>query len=95
MIGGLALIPQIVDRVRLPVVAAGGIMDGRGIAAALALGAQGAQLGTAGRGRPHGCAARGGVFPGLFAVGARGLPEQVAQPGPVVVVPCHRSGTGR
>jgi nitronate monooxygenase len=47
MIGGLALIPQIVDRVRLPVVAAGGIMDGRGIAAALALGAQGAQLGTA------------------------------------------------
>ena len=47
MIGGLALIPQIVDRVRLPVVAAGGIMDGRGIAAALALGAHGAQLGTA------------------------------------------------
>ena len=47
MVGTLALVPQIVDRVRLPVVAAGGIMDGRGIAAALALGAQGAQLGTA------------------------------------------------
>jgi nitronate monooxygenase len=47
MIGGLALVPQIVDRVRLPVIAAGGIMDGRGIAAALALGAQGVQLGTA------------------------------------------------
>ena len=47
MVGGLALIPQVVDRVRVPVVAAGGIMDGRGIAAALALGAQGVQLGTA------------------------------------------------
>jgi nitronate monooxygenase len=47
MVGGLALVPQIVDRVRLPVVAAGGIMDGRGIAAALALGAQGVQMGTA------------------------------------------------
>jgi nitronate monooxygenase len=47
MIGGLALLPQIVDHVRVPVIAAGGIMDGRGIAAALALGAQGAQLGTA------------------------------------------------
>jgi nitronate monooxygenase len=47
LIGGFALIPQIVDRVRVPVVAAGGIMDGRGIAAALALGAQGVQLGTA------------------------------------------------
>jgi nitronate monooxygenase len=47
MIGGLALIPQIADRVRLPIVAAGGIMDGRGIAAALALGADGVQLGTA------------------------------------------------
>jgi nitronate monooxygenase len=47
MIGGLALIPQIVDAVKVPVIAAGGIMDGRGIAAALALGAQGVQLGTA------------------------------------------------
>ena len=47
LIGGLALVPQVVDRVRLPVVLAGGIADGRGIAAALALGAEGVQLGTA------------------------------------------------
>jgi nitronate monooxygenase len=47
MIGTLALVPQIVDAVRIPVVASGGIMDGRGIAAVLALGAAGAQLGTA------------------------------------------------
>ena len=47
MIGTLALVPQIVDAVRVPVVASGGIMDGRGIAAVLALGAVGAQLGTA------------------------------------------------
>ena len=47
MIGGLALIPQVVDAVSLPVIAAGGIMDGRGIAAALALGAQAVQMGTA------------------------------------------------
>jgi nitronate monooxygenase len=47
MIGTLALVPQIVDAVRVPVVASGGIMDGRGIAAVLALGAAGAQLGTA------------------------------------------------
>jgi nitronate monooxygenase len=42
----MALVPQIVDAVRVPVVAAGGIMDGRGVVAALALGAAGAQLGT-------------------------------------------------
>jgi nitronate monooxygenase len=47
LVGGLALVPQVVDAVSVPVIAAGGIMDGRGIAAALALGAQGAQLGTA------------------------------------------------
>lgn len=45
--GTLALVPQVVDAVALPVVAAGGIMDGRGIAAALALGAQAVSLGTA------------------------------------------------
>src|SRR5437588_314938 len=39
LIGGIALIPQAVDAVKVPVVAAGGIMDGRGLAAALALGA--------------------------------------------------------
>lgn len=47
MIGTVALVPQIVDAVGLPVIASGGIMDGRGVAAALALGAQAAQLGTA------------------------------------------------
>jgi len=45
--GTLALVPQVVDAVSVPVIAAGGIMDGRGIAAALALGAHGVQLGTA------------------------------------------------
>jgi len=46
-VGTFALIPQIADAVRVPVIAAGGISDARGIAAALALGAAGAQLGTA------------------------------------------------
>ncbi len=45
-IGSLALIPQIVDAVRVPVVAAGGIADGRGLVAALALGACGVWMGT-------------------------------------------------
>jgi nitronate monooxygenase len=45
--GLIALLPQVVDAVRLPVIAAGGIADGRGIAAALALGAAAAQIGTA------------------------------------------------
>jgi nitronate monooxygenase len=47
MIGTLALVPQVADAVDLPVIAAGGIMDGRGVAAVLALGAGAAQLGTA------------------------------------------------
>ena len=42
----LTLIPQVVDAVKIPVIAAGGIGDGRGIAAVMCLGAQGAQLGT-------------------------------------------------
>ena len=42
----MALVPQVVDSVQIPVVAAGGIGDGRGLAAALALGAQGIQMGT-------------------------------------------------
>src|SRR6185369_10227626 len=45
-IGALALIPQVVDAVSIPVLAAGGIADGRGIVAALALGAQGVVVGT-------------------------------------------------
>jgi nitronate monooxygenase len=47
MTGTLALVRQVVRAVRVPVVAAGGIMDGAGLAAVLALGAQAAQLGTA------------------------------------------------
>jgi nitronate monooxygenase len=46
LVGTLALVPQVVDAVAVPVVASGGIMDGRGLAAALALGAQGVSLGT-------------------------------------------------
>lgn len=42
----LPLVPQVVDAVRVPVVAAGGFADGRGLVAALALGAQGVQMGT-------------------------------------------------
>jgi nitronate monooxygenase len=45
--GTMALVPQIVDAVRVPVVATGGISDARGVAAALALGASAVQLGTA------------------------------------------------
>ena len=45
--GTFALVPQAVDAVKVPVIAAGGIADGRGIAAAFALGASGVQVGTA------------------------------------------------
>jgi hypothetical protein len=45
-VGTMALVPPVVDAVHVPVVAAGGISDGRGLLAALALGAAGAQMGT-------------------------------------------------
>jgi nitronate monooxygenase len=47
LIGTLALVPQVVDHVSIPVIASGGVMDGRGIAACLALGAAAVQMGTA------------------------------------------------
>ncbi|WP_043337467.1 NAD(P)H-dependent flavin oxidoreductase [Belnapia moabensis] len=46
MVGLMALVPAVVDAVRIPVVATGGIADARGVAAALALGASAAQIGT-------------------------------------------------
>lgn len=46
-IGLMSLIPQVVDNVNIPVIAAGGIMDGRGLMASICLGAKGVQMGTA------------------------------------------------
>jgi nitronate monooxygenase len=47
LVGLMSLIPQVVDHVSIPVIAAGGIMDGRGLMAAICLGAMGVQMGTA------------------------------------------------
>ena len=47
LIGTMALVPQIADAVNIPVIAAGGIMDGRGLAASITLGACAVQMGTA------------------------------------------------
>jgi enoyl-[acyl-carrier protein] reductase II len=58
-IGGMALIPQVVDAVDVPVLAAGGMADGRGLVAALAFGAQGAVFGTRFIASPEAQAAEG------------------------------------
>ncbi len=47
LISNFALIPQLVDNIKIPIIASGGIMDARGIVAALVLGASGGQMGTA------------------------------------------------
>ena len=88
--GLFALLPQIVDSCRLPVIAAGGIADGRGIAAALTLGAAAVQMGTAFLHCPEsligpahraallGEAAERTAFTNLFSGGlARGLPTRL------------------
>ncbi|MDX1512234.1 MAG: DUF561 domain-containing protein [Gammaproteobacteria bacterium] len=53
LIGTTALVPLIADAVEVPVIAAGGVMDGRGIRAVMALGASGVQMGTAFLGCPE------------------------------------------
>ena len=90
LIGVIALVPQVIDATHLPVVAAGGIMDGRGIAAALALGAGAAQLGTAFLRCPEAgtnvayrqaLAASDGttmLIAGISGKAARGLPNRLA-----------------
>ncbi|AVK84673.1 nitronate monooxygenase [Lysinibacillus sp. B2A1] len=47
LVGLMSLIPQVVDTINIPVIAAGGIMDGRGLIASICLGAKGVQMGTA------------------------------------------------
>jgi nitronate monooxygenase len=53
LVGAVALVPRVVDAVSVPVIAAGGIMDSRGIVACLALGASAVQMGTAFLGCPE------------------------------------------
>lgn len=47
LIGSVSLVPQLADQIKIPIIAAGGIADGRGIIASLSLGATGVQMGTA------------------------------------------------
>src|SRR5215471_20799124 len=82
MVGTMALVPQIADAVRTPVIAAGGIADARGIAAAFALGASGVQLGTAFLGCPRSAAALPGAAQCSERRRYRGDPRLYRSPGP-------------
>jgi len=90
--GTIALVPQVVDTVGVPVIAAGGIADARGVAAALALGAEGVQMGTvflaceeSGANRLHREALRGpdarhtGLTRGFTGRLARGIQNRLMQ----------------
>ena len=79
LVGTMALVPQIVDAVEVPVIAAGGIADGRGIAAAFMLGASGAQIGTAYLTCPESSADE--IYRAVNIVGRRNL-SRGAAPGP-------------
>ena len=92
LMGTFSLVPQVVDAVELPVVAAGGIGDARGVAAAFALGAEGVQVGTAffvcegsGITEPHrrmilqGRAGRTGLTKGFTGRLARGIRNQLME----------------
>ena len=89
--GTFALVPQVADVVDVPVVAAGGIADARGVVAALALGADGVQMGTAflaceesGASEHHREALAGrqgqthGTHEGLHRPSRTGHPERIA-----------------
>jgi nitronate monooxygenase len=92
LIGTMSLVPQVVDAVAVPVIAAGGIADARGVTAAFALGAEGVQIGTAflaseesGASAPHRAALRSpaardtGLTRGFTGRLARGIRNRVME----------------